>query len=1033
MMREQARYLGDAATVNRATALSADGNYYTTSRIVSPQLYAIRDYDGFLESDAGGTWDIVLKRIPNPVPTSLTVRAVGRNAVDNTLPQVDGTWTVTPVPDDPYRFTLVGSVYGDMDADGGVAFVPGTLIDASPELASLAEWVRAHGGAHVQMPPGGGLYLQSGPLRLMENSVYDCRNCFTFKAATADQTTIFNQSVSTVSGATALSNISDLVVRNLWIYDNRGYQTYYAGQHAINLGTSNAPKKIQQWIEFDGVHVRGSAGYGGSSSTNNGTIHFIKKNGSVKWSDGDSWDRKNYLDRNDQITFENEAHYWPAMGDIGTNLKAVRGIANPFRVATLGTNTVRVTWKNHGWQTGDTVLITGQTVGNGITIPATALTITVVDVNTFTVVGTGSATATTSWGNSDVKILRCIAANSITTYSGQAYFDVPRSTDNLTKIGEKATIAGAGTVNGIDCDGTWDVIEFPLIGTVQQIRLARMDATTGLPTGTTASASGSGGGSTATFNCPHISEGDRIVDSRSARSVVRTLRVTGEFYGRAGLFQRGGEVGDGNGVGANYISISDYRFVDLTPPWVGTKGYGGIGLALQGVGAFARDIHIDAPGGRIGVSIATLATDAQIRDFIIDGPQTGIDLRGDRNNIGPGKIKNTDQFGISIWGYLTGLYQNLGEDPFTPVAIGNSRIIVSATGHSVSTASIATITNITQANPVVITTAAPHGLSAGYKIGVRDVVGMTEINGRAAAYTIVSPTEISLPIDGTGFAAYVSGGLLVNRQVQFSGQVNGSGLVVLGSNRANYTAMYIDANSFYIDAAEEITGTGSAANATTAFGGDSVRAYYGTAAATASDNVIDGVEFSHDDVGNAAVAIAHGTAVGVATGDRGRAADNTIRNCKQTGYATSLVDYDTTGTIGPTGTSSAIYVGNDGIYNQLPIITVGPTDGTTNPTVLTSDDAGKTFCVPATATEQGVFTLPAPTVELIGTEYTFVSLHATLGVKINANGAAIRILAVSAGSSSSVSTTDVGATVTLKLVSVALWAATASVGTWATP
>ncbi len=422
-----------------------------------------------------------------------------------------------------------------------------------------------------------------------------------------------------------------------------------------------------------------------------------------------------------------------------------------------------------------------------------------------------------------------------------------------------------------------------------------------------------------------------------------------------------------------------------------------------------------------------------VSDFIIDGPQTGIAVRGTDNKFSTGRIKNNSQYGVSVWGYLVGVVGSLPDDPFTPVEIGGGRVIVNAPGHSVSSANVGTITNITQTNPVVITMAAPHGFSAGYKIGVRDVVGMTEMNGRVAAYTIVSPTEISMPIDGTGFAAYVSGGLMVNRKVFFSGQVNGSGLVILGSNRADYIASYIDADNFYIDCGEEITGPGSSANSVTPFGGDSVRAFYGSVPATASGNVLEGIEFTHDDGSNTAVAICHGGGAGVAVGDRGRAADNVIRNCKQTDFATALEDYDATGNMGPTGTSSAVYAGNIGLFNQGPIVTTGPTAGTTNPTVLTAEDAGETFCVPATATEQGVFTLPAPTVELIGAEFTFASLHATLGAKINANGAAIRILAVSAGSSSSVSTTDVGATVTMKLVSTTLWIATTSVGTWATP
>lgn len=899
----------------RASAIAADGESYRTAPIVSTQLYSLRDYGSFLQTAAGSTFDVILDRIPYPTPTQLTVVAVGRNKINNMAPQVDGTWTVTPVAGDPYRFTLVGSVFGAMDTDGGVAYVPGTLVDASPELDALAVWLRAHGGGHVDMPPSAGLSLQSGAFKWAENSIYDCNNCFTFKAATKDQTAIFNQSATTGFGTPNFANTSKTIVRNLWIYDNRGGATYYAGQHAINLGTSGAPEKISQWIELDGVHIRGSSGYGGSSDNNNGTINFTKKNGSVKWTDGDSWDRKNWLSLNDQIFFFNESHYWPAMGDQGTNLQAVRGIPNPFKVAAAGASVIPVTWKNHGWHDGDRVIISVVAQGNGLTVPATPVAITVTGTNTFTIPGTGAALNTNAWGGSAVQILKCIAINGITTVNGQKYLEIARSTDALTRIGEKATLAGGGTVGGIPTNGVWDVIAL----TANTIRLSQMDAVTGLPTNVAATSSVSGGGSNITFICPHISSGDRIVDSRSERSTITTLRVTGEFYGRSGIQQRGGAVGSTNGAGAFFLSISDYRFKDLTPKWVGEAGGGGNGLSLDGVGAIVSDFHIDAPGGKRGVLLTTGASGAQLSGYVIDGPQTGIENRGSKNTIGVGKIRDTNKFGLALWGSLSSVIQRLPPDPFTPLAIGDSRVVVNSPSHTIPTTSLGNIAAISQTNPVVVTTSGSHGLVNGYNIGVRGVVGMTQMNGRAAAYTVLNSTQISLPIDATAFTAYISGGVIVNRRAQFSGHTNGSGLTILASNLAQYTATYIDADSFYIDAAENIVGTGATANSTTPFGGDGANGFYGTVPATAADNIVDGVEFEHSDVANTATAIAHGDADGVLTGERGRVADTIFRNCKQKGFATPQVEYDTAGILGPNGTSTAFYKGNVGLFNQGPI------------------------------------------------------------------------------------------------------------------
>jgi len=74
-----------------------------------------------------------------------------------------------------------------------------------------------------------------------------------------------------------------------------------------------------------------------------------------------------------------------------------------------------------------------------------------------------------------------------------------------------------------------------------------------------------------------------------------------------------------------------------------------------------------------------------------------------------------------------------------------------------------TITGATQANPVVITSAA-HGYSNGDWVVIYGVVGMTELNGKTfvvsnkAAGTYELKDVDGVDIDGTGYGAYVSGG-----------------------------------------------------------------------------------------------------------------------------------------------------------------------------------------------------------------------------------------------------------------------------------
>jgi hypothetical protein len=70
----------------------------------------------------------------------------------------------------------------------------------------------------------------------------------------------------------------------------------------------------------------------------------------------------------------------------------------------------------------------------------------------------------------------------------------------------------------------------------------------------------------------------------------------------------------------------------------------------------------------------------------------------------------------------------------------------------------ATISGATRANPVVIT-AASHGLSNSDQIGIFDVTGMVELNGNGYTVANVTANTFELSgINGTGYTAYTSGG-----------------------------------------------------------------------------------------------------------------------------------------------------------------------------------------------------------------------------------------------------------------------------------
>lgn len=76
------------------------------------------------------------------------------------------------------------------------------------------------------------------------------------------------------------------------------------------------------------------------------------------------------------------------------------------------------------------------------------------------------------------------------------------------------------------------------------------------------------------------------------------------------------------------------------------------------------------------------------------------------------------------------------------------------------------ITGATQANPVVITSAA-HGYSNGDEVYITGVLGMTELNGERYTIAGVAANTFQLSgVDGTGFTAYSSGGTVARTYIR---------------------------------------------------------------------------------------------------------------------------------------------------------------------------------------------------------------------------------------------------------------------------
>jgi hypothetical protein len=76
------------------------------------------------------------------------------------------------------------------------------------------------------------------------------------------------------------------------------------------------------------------------------------------------------------------------------------------------------------------------------------------------------------------------------------------------------------------------------------------------------------------------------------------------------------------------------------------------------------------------------------------------------------------------------------------------------------TGSTLAVTNISQANPGVVTTNLNHGYSNGQVIQMTGIAGMTSLNGVPLTITVLTPTTFSIGTNTIGLPAYISGGVV---------------------------------------------------------------------------------------------------------------------------------------------------------------------------------------------------------------------------------------------------------------------------------
>lgn len=94
-----------------------------------------------------------------------------------------------------------------------------------------------------------------------------------------------------------------------------------------------------------------------------------------------------------------------------------------------------------------------------------------------------------------------------------------------------------------------------------------------------------------------------------------------------------------------------------------------------------------------------------------------------------------------------------GGSPFSAFTFSTVTGIVTLTADS-----SASIANITNANPGVVTTGTAHGFSNGDKIWITGVNGMTQVNNTLFTIAGASGSTFNLGVDTSGYNAYTSGG-----------------------------------------------------------------------------------------------------------------------------------------------------------------------------------------------------------------------------------------------------------------------------------
>jgi hypothetical protein len=296
------------------------------------------------------------------------------------------------------------------------------------------------------------------------------------------------------------------------------------------------------------------------------------------------------------------------------------------------------------------------------------------------------------------------------------YFSIPRAATTgyagLDSIGggSMVTLSGVTAINGVDFNGSFHVVGISTDGTT-----FTLEHTTPL----TADTAGAGGSAVDAF-APYQQSGSPAFDCRARHTTLDHCYAEGWLLGRNGFRQRPATRPQGSAIGGSAMVMDSCVVRDTSPAW--TRG---LGIVAAGFSIGEGDCTLINPtmwgmGNQMGIFIFPDASGIQIiqpriHDVIIGAGISGTDVVWTGGN-----LEDCSLAGIHISTNTQRVNRALDDDPFQPVAVGNSIVRVTDVGHGLSTGNIVGFYSVVNSitNGLVVDTPVSEG--DGYPIVVED-------------------------------------------------------------------------------------------------------------------------------------------------------------------------------------------------------------------------------------------------------------------------------------------------------------------------